>query len=223
MAAFDVRAIASAMGYGGGADLRIVCPPDLELIAVPAQGKPRLTCVARDSALRPVAPAALVTAELVRPVESGAQKPAGPDAGGPSSPDFASTIFPAGSTTLELGAWMRAAVGVDGADGAPALCATLARGPALGVVQRGPVTLELLLDLPANDVSLVSHRVIAPGLDAVALERAVAPMIEALRSIGGTASQATARARVRCAWASELPQIVSGDELHPPNEKGLLP
>jgi hypothetical protein len=118
---------------------------------------------------------------------------------------------------VDLRRWMRAVVGTDGGPGAPPLCAALARAPAALAHAPGEAELELevVVRVPGNDLSQLDLRghVFGPkrlpgvGADEVAadVDRAVRPLAEALRALGGTSSLAAAVSRVRCRWGAALP------------------
>jgi hypothetical protein len=90
---------------------------------------------------------------------------------------------------VDVAGWLRAAVGGEGTD-APPLCESLARGPgALGPPRPASV---VSLVFPDNDVSLVR------ATSTAELEGVLAPMTDALRSLGGTASLAALSVRVLC-------------------------
>jgi hypothetical protein len=99
-----------------------------------------------------------------------------------------------GRSTVDVARWAQAALGSDGARPSP-LCEALARS---GLEPPAASATSSLVSLvfPDNDVSLVTFRAAAE------LERALAPLIEALRSFGGTASQASVTVRVDCAAAA---------------------
>jgi hypothetical protein len=112
--------------------------------------------------------------------------------------------------------WLRAVIGADGGAGAPPLCEALARRPrGLAFQSSGDTAVEVTLELPDNDVSQLIGT-IRPGMGGegavpvsegpltAELVRVVTPMIEALRSLGGTAVQTSARVTVRCPRALAL-------------------
>ena len=167
------------------------CPSGAELaFAGPGGGggPPRLGCLAR------AAPVAVV----------GGRCPAGAIA-------LAGRCVPilAGATRdlhVDVVRWMQGVVGPGGGPGASPLCDALARtsgalaGPPLAGAQ-----LAVSLVFPDNDVSQVLEDATAlspsgaPDADAtVELTHVVASLVEALRSLGGTASQATIASVVSC-------------------------
>lgn len=118
--------------------------------------------------------------------------------------------------------WVHATLGRDGAEGAAPLCAALAWAPGALVpalddraAPRGAAltTVELALRIPDNDLSLadLQARVVtgsagrAPAEDAAEIARAVAPMADALRALGGTSTVAALALRVRCGRGTARP------------------
>lgn len=100
--------------------------------------------------------------------------------------------------TVDVAEWSRAVTAGD----SPPLCVALTRGPA-------PEQPALSLVFPDNDVSLVRVSATAE------LEAAVAPMLEALRSLGGTASQAAVSVRAVCKKKSEdRPAVLTPENDH---------
>jgi len=118
--------------------------------------------------------------------------------------------------SLDVVHWTTANFGADGAsEGGKALCAALARQPGALASPASELRAELSLAFPDNDVSQVvlRTRILAaqPGISgseaATELERVVGPMVEALRGIGGSASEATLSTRIRCKRTSMRPVL----------------
>ena len=110
------------------------------------------------------------------------------------------------SQGVDVGAWLRSVIGPEGGPAAPPLCDALARSAgALAVPVSVDVQVELTLLFPDNDVSQVSATVRGSGATTAELEQVLAPLIEALRSLGGTADQAALATTVRCRRTSERP------------------
>ena len=137
---------------------------------------------------------------------------------------------PRRGAALDVARSTSATLGADGAgEGGKALCSVLARQPGALAAPSSDVRAEISLAFPDNDVSqvVVRTRMLAaqPGLsgsEATAeLERALGPLIEALRTIGGGASEAAISTRIRCKRASARP--VLEPLLKPPADGNLVP
>ena len=107
--------------------------------------------------------------------------------------------------------WLQAAIGSEGGPGASPLCSALEQGAgALAVNATVEVRVELGLEFPDNDVSQVIARVQGSGAAVRELEHVLAPFVEALRMLGGTANQASITAAVHCHRRSERPLVQEG-------------
>jgi hypothetical protein len=100
-----------------------------------------------------------------------------------------------GATVVDVGAWARLALGVDGAEGTDAFCA-----PVRATQARGRFQLELAF--PDNDVTRASARLTPlpgtplPASDAA--EQSLQLLIQALRYYGGASSAASVSLEVGC-------------------------
>jgi hypothetical protein len=95
--------------------------------------------------------------------------------------------------TVDVAGWLRASALVPGDPAASPLCEALARTPgALAPPPAAASSSLVALVFPDNDVSQVRFSTTAE------LEAVLSPMIDALRSLGGTASQAAVSMRVDC-------------------------
>lgn len=189
----DVRSIATGLGMLVAEDEVMECGKERELVAASIDGRagpPSLGCVARSTpAPARTCPAGSILdlgGACVRVIESAACEK---------------------EARVDVARWLRAVIGPDGGEGASPLCSALRRGPeALApATGQGDPRLAVSLSFPDNDVSLVvaGARTLAVegAFDAAGtaeLERALRPMVEALRSLGGTASQATVATTVHC-------------------------
>jgi hypothetical protein len=196
----EVRAIALSLGMLVGAGDRLECPADREL------------AVATGDALRPPALGCVL---LLRPAPAArlAACPAGALAtlGGSCA-----RVYEAYEKEgrVDVSRWLQVVVGPDGSEGAPPLCDALGRGPAaLDPSAPTDVRIAVSLAIPDNDVSLVSAHVGVPLSAALTaeVERFVAPRMEALRSLGGVASQAAVALTVRCSRARPVAATVEND------------
>jgi hypothetical protein len=170
----DVRRAAAAAGIDLPDDAVLACDEGDELVAAASPaGALRLACV---EAARAAAPA---RADEGRPG-------AGPKA------------------MVDLGAWLRAALGAP-TDPAGA-CARLARSSLGALAASAETVFTVALRVPDNDVTqvtfgarwIVPPRDVEPAAAAAELERAIAPRIEALRALGGTATAAVSEAEAKC-------------------------
>lgn len=189
----QVRALASSLGILVADDEILGCPSGGELATASGSGDgtARLACLGARPAASPA---------LARACPAGAVAVAG---------ETCARVFD--GARVDVARWLHAVVGADGGEGAPPLCGALARSAgALGALADRPLHpwLTVTLSFPDNDVSLVvadarvGPPVVAGADTTVELHRAITPMIEALRSLGGTASQASIATAVRCAAAS---------------------
>ncbi len=114
---------------------------------------------------------------------------------------------------VDVAAWLRTAIGPEGGPGAAPLCEALKRSAgALAAAVSVEVRVEVSLVFPDNDVTQLVARIGGSGARAAELEAVVGPMIEALRSLGRGADQASIGTSVRCRRASERPQRERTDE-----------
>lgn len=183
----EVRALATSLGILVADDEIVGCPAGTELAAVAAGSAaqvPRLGCL--DEAV------AFPTPAIACP--AGSLAVAGRRCARVSD-----------GARVDVVRWLHAAIGAEGGQGTPLLCAALARSPgALGAPGRD-VHVTVNLAFPNNDVSLVAADVHGVSME---LERTLAPMIVALRGLGGTASHPSAGTTVFCA-AAKSPAVVA--------------
>jgi hypothetical protein len=169
------------------------CGKEQELVAASVDGRarpPSLGCVARST----TAPARTCPAGSIL------------DLGGACVRVIESSACEK-ETRVDVGRWLRAVIGPDGGEGAPPLCSALGRGPGplAPATGQGDPRLAVSLSFPDNDVSLVvaRARALAPegafdAANTAELEQVLRPMVDALRSLGGTASQAIVATTVHC-------------------------
>lgn len=177
-----MRALANEIGVGASEDDDVVCEKGTLVASIDDTSAPRrLGCL-----------------ELT-PTQG--EKPAGGEPRG---------------RTLDVVRWTAAHLGVDGApEASKALCDALARQPGALASPSGEVRAEIRLVFPDNDVAAVVVRpqILAPqaGISTAEasseLERVLAPITEALRGIGGSASEATIVTRIRCRRTSSRPVV----------------
>jgi hypothetical protein len=112
---------------------------------------------------------------------------------------------------VDVGRWVRAVLGADGGMGSPSFCAPFALRPSLfaltaGGTARLRATLEIFF--PDADVTQLYARVASfddatgqplPAEVARFVEARAAPLLEALRAIGGESSAGAVKTTVRCA------------------------
>jgi len=134
------------------------------------------------------------------------------DAGTTACRPVVTTGGRSGLPRVDVGAWASIALGPDGGRGSDDLCAPLSLRPdafALPQGEAAPITIRITVSSPDQDLSRVSARVNAAfagdggdrplSQEAEGLvERSVASLIEALRSLGGEASTAALELRVSC-------------------------
>jgi hypothetical protein len=107
-----------------------------------------------------------------------------------------------GTTRVDVGAWVAVVLGADSGHGSPELCGPLALRPgalrvAKGAAQR--LDLRVILAIPDADVSRVHADVdVQPEAAHESAELAVAPLIEALRALGGESSATGVEVDVFC-------------------------
>jgi len=179
----EVRALASSLGILVNADETLVCPGGGELATGNIEeAAPRLGCLPPPDPRPRACP-------------------------GGSIADASGTCLRfVEAERIDVVRWLHAAVGADGGAAAPPLCAALRRSVgALAVAGIADVRVEVALSFPDNDVSRVTARVRGSGARTVELEQVVAPMVEALRSAGGTASQTAISTAVACRRTSARP------------------
>jgi hypothetical protein len=193
----DVRNLAASLGIMVGDEDVLGCPAASELVSVAGDrgdlGSPRLGCLPR----------------LSEPPSLACPAGAGRAAAGPGPPDApvpapCVPIFghraPDAGAEIDVARWAAAAIGADGGPGAPPLCRAWGRSPAfVGSATPTEARFVVTLVFADNDVSLVVAMVRSDDAAAATeLDRALAPAIEALRALGGTASQASLTTAVRC-------------------------
>ena len=114
---------------------------------------------------------------------------------------------------VDVGAWLRMAIGPEGGPGAPPLCEAMRRSVgALAAAVTMDVRVEVSLVFPDNDVTQLVAEVRGAGAGTAELDGVVRPMFEALRNLGGTADQSSIGTSVTCRRASERPQPERTDE-----------
>jgi hypothetical protein len=105
---------------------------------------------------------------------------------------------------VDVGAWASLALGADGGAGSSDLCRPLQQAAAVtGVPAGSAVRLAVRLTFPDQDVTAVTARLGAPvpahgpvGEDRASA--ALAPLVEALRALGGEATAASVELTVTC-------------------------
>jgi hypothetical protein len=191
----EVRALASSTGILVGDDEIVKCQAGEQLAAIPGDasaGGLRLACFAPRRMAATTCPAGSIASR----------------AAGPARCARVTT-----GSRLDVARWLQAVVGPDGGEATPLLCEALERAGRRGA---SGARVTVALAFPDNDVTLVAASITSEGATAElasAAEHATAPMIEALRSLGGTASQASASTTVRCAAGpSAASRPVAGPE-----------
>jgi hypothetical protein len=116
-----------------------------------------------------------------------------------------------GPVHVDMGTWAALAIGVDGGLGGGLLCRPLLQRPgAFGLEPGASATLNIRIGLvaPDQDVSRVSATVAAdtggrplPPAGLAVVGSAVAPMVEAFRSLGGVSNAEAIAVDVRCGLA----------------------
>lgn len=206
----DARAIATASGILIAEDERLECEAGGELVvgARDSRGALAVGCIppvkSASSSSRDTAPSARCPAGSVR-VPSGAE----------------CTRVIAGSSRrdarVDVVRWLQAVIGVEGGPAAPPLCEALARAPrSLGSSGSGSRTqMSLSIVFQDNDMSalvwsLRLRGTITPPDPAVTVElsRAVAPLMEALRALGGASSQGAVESSVALNCAGGVSDVV---------------
>ncbi len=180
----DVRGLASEIGLVAGEEEELACEGGELVASISSEGVGlrRLGCIAR--------PTRVPTKEAI-PFERG--------------------------RLVDVTRWAAEVLGADGGPAAKPLCDALTRSPGVLASSSSEVRAEIGLTFPDNDVSqvIVRSRLLAPeaGIPPIEaareLERVLAPMIEALRSLGGTApaTAATLLTRVKCRRSSTRPIV----------------
>jgi hypothetical protein len=111
-------------------------------------------------------------------------------------------VFPSREGALvDVAAWARATLGPDGGSGSAFVCGALALRPwsiARTTDFDVPVDLRLRLRFPDNDVSQARLELDSDRADEAPLLRALEPLVEVLRALGGTARTAAVDLRLRC-------------------------
>ena len=188
----DVRAVGTSLGMLIADDEVLACPAGAELAFASADargGPPRLACMAAQA---PSSPAPCAVGTIAMPARG--------------------CVRVVDGAKVDVVGWLQAVVGAEGAAGAAPLCEALARrAAALSGIPSPDARLFVALSFPDNDVTQVAAdvRVIAasgaPDAAATAeLDAAVGPLVEALRGLGGTASQASVTSTVECKRALAL-------------------
>jgi hypothetical protein len=216
----EVRALAVGQGILVADDEHLVCPGEGPLVVSGAElGAEQLGCLPATVCplgTRRVAPSGACLPERACPPGSVLEATG-------SCARFVARGLTPDRPRIDVARWLRTVMGADEGAGAPPLCEALARSPGgLAVLSSGETRIEVTLEVPDNDVSQVigTARPGAPGASGMAalvseppptaeLGRVVLPMIEALRSLGGTAEQASARVTVRCPRAAAPRPAVS--------------
>ena len=199
-----MRNLAASLGILVADDELLGCPAGSELASVTGdqdEGSARLGCLPRPS------PALVTHACPAGSVRAAGRciRVIGRSAAGRSESE------------IDVVRWVEAAIGPDGGAGAPPLCSAWGRAPAfLGSATPTDARFVVTLLFPDNDVSLVVAETRGPDAAAATeLERALRPMIEALRALGGTARQATVSTTVRCLRsASARPSSLPAENDH---------
>jgi len=182
----DVRNLAASLGILVADDELLGCPAGSELSAVTGdedEGSLRLGCLPR----------------VVRPT-GGASCPAGSLAVSAGCEHLLRRRTSGAPPEIDVVRWALEVIGADGGPGAAPLCSAWARAPAfLGSATPIDGRFAVTLLFADNDVSLVVAEVRSPdSAAATELDRVLRPMVEALRALGGTASQASLTTTVRC-------------------------
>jgi hypothetical protein len=100
---------------------------------------------------------------------------------------------------VDVGAWARLALGIDGGEGTRSLCA-----PVRAVLGEGTAATKFAvrLSFPDNDVTQVSGRIVAQQAPTVVLDaaaRSLDQLLETLRHLGGMATAGAVSLNVSCA------------------------
>jgi hypothetical protein len=184
----EVRTLASSLGILVNEDETLTCPGGGELatgnVDEGAPG-PRLGCLPPPGPRAPACPTGSIPAAPTRciPFREGGR--------------------------IDVARWLHAAIGPDGGPAAAPLCTALRRSPGtLAVPGSVDVRVNVALSFPDNDVTQVVATVQGSGAGTAELEQVVAPMVEALRTLGGTANQASIATAVHCRRMSERPAVV---------------
>ena len=177
----ESRAIATSVGVLVEDDTVLACENDGTLASGVADNAARLGCLPPEPPLLECPPGAVALAAACVPIRP---------KNGP----------------IDVVTWSRAVLG----DASSPLCTALQDSPGALVVAasvENPVQLEL--SFPDNDITQVVVAARSPGVAQGELDHAVAPLVEALRSLGGTANQAFVSLSVSCRRTSERPRTIS--------------
>jgi len=116
-----------------------------------------------------------------------------------------------GETLVDVGAWIRTVIGPDGGEGTRAICGPLSERPwRAGVISHGNAVIDVQVDMvfPDNEVKAAHVAVLArrhfdahnvEASSAVPAGRYMEPLWNALRTLGGLSSAASATVHVHCA------------------------
>ena len=130
-------------------------------------------------------------------------------------------IVRAGGTdhAVDVGAWARLALGIDGGEGTRSFCAPVRAALGEGTA---PVAFALRLSFPDNDVTQVSGRVVSQPAATVVLDsaaRSLDQLLETLRHLGGMATAGAVSLDISCSPPPVgIPSTESvGNDAGPPN------
>jgi len=126
------------------------------------------------------------------------------------------TIAARNGRRVDVGAWVAIAFGIEEGPGAPELCRPLAQRPSLFGLAPGQilaVRIHIAVTIPDQDLARLHAEVSGVGgagrsaslAASAAIERAVATLLEPLRSLGGESSTASVETSVTCE-AVRLPE-----------------
>ncbi len=111
---------------------------------------------------------------------------------------------------VDVGLWVRLTLGADRAQGSPGICGVIARRPWLFAGMQGAVPsafrAQITFVFPDNDVTRVHVRVAVteegrrpvPQAATLLLEQWASPLVEVVRSLGGTSSAASVTTNLGC-------------------------
>lgn len=194
----DARAIATTAGILVADDELLECSAGRELVmgAPDARGASALGCIRPPLSVKgPSCPAGSIRETSGWPSRE------------PSSGSACTRIIEGGPNReqrVDVLRWLQGIIGAEGGGAAPPLCEALAHAPrSLAVAPPGRLQITVSAAFQDNDVSqlvwsLRLRGTITASDPAVTVElsRAVAPLMEALRALGGTASQAAVETSV---------------------------
>lgn len=199
----DARAIATSSGILVAEDERLECEAGGEL----AVGAPDSRGALAVGCIPPVKSASSTPSSRLAPCPAGSVRV-------PSGTECTRVIEGSSrrDARVDVVRWLQAVIGVEGGSAAPLLCEALARAPRSlspsgvtsipsGTGSRTQMTVSIVFqdnDVSALVWSLRLRGTITPPDPAVTVElsRAVAPLMEALRALGGAASQAAVESSV---------------------------